>query len=84
MKNLPGWTYCERWTLLLVEGAQALKILAGLGQGHVMAHDVGNINPIPDPINDFVRNQAVAHESRTSYLLVAHDRTSQLLSDGIN
>jgi len=60
-----------------MEWAQALEILSGFGQGHVVAHDVDNIDPLLDPADNVVGNQTVAHESRDSYFLAWHDRTSR-------
>jgi hypothetical protein len=50
----------------------------------VLTDDLNDIDAIPDPVNDFLRNQASAHESRSSYIPVVHDRTSRLRSDRIN
>ncbi len=58
--------------------AQAFKILAGFGQRDVMAHDIGDVDPALDLINDVVGNQTVAHESHNSYIPAGHDRTSRL------
>ena len=60
-----------------MEWAEALEILAGFGQRDVMTDDVRDVDPALDLIDDIVGNQPVAHESRNSCILVAHDRTSQ-------
>lgn len=46
-----------------MERAKSLEILPGFGQGHVMADNVGDINPVFDLVDQFVSNQASAHES---------------------
>ncbi len=49
-----------------------------------MAHNLGNVDPSPDLIDDVVGNQTLAHESRSSYSSVMHDRTSRLIRCRIN
>ena len=44
-----------------MEGAQTFKILAGSGQGHMLADNLRDVYPIPDLVDDVVRNQALAH-----------------------
>ncbi|MER3425432.1 MAG: hypothetical protein C4293_21540 [Nitrospiraceae bacterium] len=44
-----------------MEGAKAFKVLAGSGKGHITRHNVGDIYPFTDPINDILRDRAKAH-----------------------
>ena len=51
-----------------MERAPSLEVLARLGHGDVLRDDIDDIDPIPDLIDDLLRNQASSHESRSSYL----------------
>jgi len=64
--------------------AQALQVLAGPGQGDVVAHNLGDVDPSLDLIDNVVGNQTLAHESHNSYSSVWHDRTSRLINCRIN
>jgi len=60
--------------------APSLEVLARLGHGDVLRDDIADIDPVLDSIDDLVRNQTSAHESRSSYLPVSPDWTDHLLS----
>jgi len=68
----------------MMKRAQPLEILTGLGQRDVLANDVGDINSISDLSNNVLRNQASAHESRSSYIPAWHDRAGRFLNDRKN
>jgi hypothetical protein len=66
MKKLPTRTDRERRTLFLVERAQTFQILSCAGQTDMLADDVYDIDPVLDPIDQVLRNQASAHGRRSS------------------
>lgn len=44
-----------------MERTQALQILAGPRQRHMLADNLRDVYPIPDLIDNVVRDQALAH-----------------------
>src|SRR5215217_337446 len=76
MKDLPRRTDGKGRTFLLMKGTQPFEVLAGFGQRYVVAYNVGDVNPVLYLIDQFVSNQASAHESRNSC------RTRQARPDG--
>ena len=61
VKNLPRRADGEGGRFLLVEGTQALEILPGSSQRHMLAHDFRDVHSVSDLVDDVVRNQALAH-----------------------
>lgn len=66
MENLPGRVDDKRRGFFLVERAQPFEILTCFRQGHVVAHDIDDIDSIFDPVDDVIRDQTVTHRSRSS------------------
>ena len=66
MENLFRGTNGERGVLILMEGTQALEVLTDSGQGDVVTHDVCDIDPFSDLINEVIRNQASTHGCHSS------------------
>ena len=64
--------------------AQPHQVLTCPPQRDVLTDDIRDIRPISYSILDIVGNQASAHQSRSSYGPVTHDRTSRLLSNRNN
>jgi len=44
-----------------MERAETLEILPGASQRHMLTHDLRDVHPVSDLVNDVVRNQALAH-----------------------
>ena len=44
-----------------MEGAKAFEVLAGPGQRYMLADNLRDVHPVPDLVNDVVRNQSLAH-----------------------
>ncbi len=84
VKHLFGRTDRERRALLLMKRAQPYKVLPRPPQRDVVPDDIRDIYPISYSILDIVGNQASAHQSRSSYAPVVHDRTSRLISNRNN
>src|SRR5687767_7133261 len=72
MKNLPAGAHVKRWTFFLMEGAEALQILARSGQTHVLTNDLCDVDPVSNLVDDIVRNQASTHGRRGSSLPTKH------------
>lgn len=44
-----------------MKGTQALEVLPGPSQRHMLAHDFRDVHSVSDLVDDVVRNQALAH-----------------------
>ena len=64
--------------------AQPHKVLPSPPQRNMAPDDIRDIYSVSYAILDIVGNQASAHQSRSSYFPVAHDRTSRLVSNRNN
>jgi hypothetical protein len=84
MEDLLGRTDGKRRGLILMKRASGLEALPSLRQSNMLVHNLYDIDPVPNPVNDVLRNQASAHESRSSYVPVTDDRMNQWPSNRNN